>query len=231
MDKHYTFHAIIFISALLCTSASHSETILLEKYQFHESYSENVKISGSVRTGVMYHTTSKYALPDALYIDIGNKDDASLCVKMVSVDGRYGAKFEYPLDGKTVGLTRFQVPTQLEDIFTSYKSNNIAVMAELKSPECKGKSKQILPASWGLPEKQILRVFLNSGVNSTYIKLYPLNGSSLKQTCNHVKAERGIAFDTECTIARPQQYILSKTTIIRKNFDNHFKPIKLKISK
>ena len=221
--------ALLFcFCCILLTTTATAETIRLNQDQFRESYTEEVNISGAVRTGVMYATSSKHAMPDSLYIDLGKGSDQILCVKMISVDGRYGADFEYSLTSNISGLTRFQLPTTFKDVVTGYSAEQIAVLAEIK-PACKSKSIQILPASWGSPKPDTLKVFLNSGVDTTYLKLYLQKGGSKKQPCQAVKAERGTAYDTACSISDPGSYDLSKTKVIRKNFDNIFKPIKLRI--
>jgi len=205
-----------------------ANTIRLDQNQFREFFTEDVNISGSVRTGVMYQSSSQFVKPDALFIDIGTKLNQMLCVKMISVDGRYGANFQYEITGKIRGVTRFQLPTQLHEIVTGYTPEQIAVLAEIK-PACKGKSKHIVPASWDKPENDSINVFLNSGGSTTYLKLYLLEGGSKKSPCQPIKADRGTAYDKECQITDPQRYELSKTKIIRTNFDSYFKPLKLKI--
>ena len=207
-----------------------AETIQLDKLQFRESFAENVNISGSVRAGVMYRSNLPNATPDSLYIDIGSKSNQILCARILSVDGKYGADIDYQLTGNRSGFTQFQLPTIMHDVVTSYTPNQLAVLAEIK-PRCKSRKGHIVPASWGKPlvTSGIVKVFLNSGANNTFLKLYKHGGGSKKLSCNPIEAERNTAYDTECSIKNVEIYDLGKTKIIRTNFGNHSRPLRLQI--
>lgn len=217
----------ILMSVLIVANA---ETILLdEKNHFRESYAENVNISGSVRVGVMYGSSELKVTPDSLYINIGLMVDQMLCVKMLSVDGQYGADFSYQLTGNVSGRNRFQIPTKLRDVLTGYAPDQLVVLAEIKS-KCKGRSGVIVPALWGgQTQDTVVKVYLNSGVSKTVLKLYKNEGGSKKLECGSIKAVINTAYDTECSIVNISSYNLEKTKIIRTHFGNYSKPVKLKI--
>lgn len=224
----HTFSRLLLLSILVVLNAVNAETIQLDINQFSESFSKKVNVSGSVRAGVMYSSSAEYVMPNSLYIDIGSKTDQLLCVKMLSVDGQYGADFTYKLTGKISGNTEFQLPTKLQNVVTSYAPNQLAVLAEIK-PVCKKKGGYIVPASWGKPILDTVKVYLNSGVNTTFLKLYKIDGSSQKVLCTPVKNERNTAYDTECNIEDVSSYNLEETKILRKNYGNHSRPIELRI--
>jgi len=181
-----------------------------------------------VRAGVMYDSSADYVTPTSLYIDVDSKTDQMLCVKMLSVDGKYGADFTYQLTRNISGAIQFKLPTELQNIVTSYTPDQLAVLAEIK-PKCKMKGGYIVPASWGGHIQNTLKVYLNSGVSATSLKLYKVDGGRHKISCGPIENKRNTAYDTECHINDSSIYNLEKTKIIRTNFGNHSKPIKLKI--
>jgi hypothetical protein len=233
-DSWYMIHVKhsteLFILLTLFTIPSlYAEAIKLNQSQFWESYSQSVNISGSVRAGVMYDSPADHVIPDLLYLDISTKSDQLLCVSMVSVDGQYGAKFTYQLSDKIHGLTPFQLPTKLREVMIAYTPEQIAVLSEIK-PVCKGKSGHIIPASWGKPSVNTVKVYLNSGISRTTLKLYKFSGGKIKLKCLPMQSDKNnTAYDTECIITNAGDYDLSKTKILRSNFGNHSRPIKLNI--
>ena len=221
--------ALMILSVSTMFNTVNAETIqITNDHQFSESFSENVSISGSVRVGVMYSSSSRYVTPDSLYIDIGLKSDQILCVKMLSVDGQYEADFAYPLAGNISGRIHFELPTRFQDVVATYTPDQLAVLAEIKSV-CKGGGGRIVPASWGEPIPGDVKVYLNSGVNKTFLKLYKANGSSDKISCSPIQSGKSTAYDTVCIIPGAGSYNLERTKIIRINFGNYSKPVKLKI--
>jgi len=227
-----TFLVFLIVKSLFSTSVAFADTVILDKdiNQFRESFTQSVNISGSVRAGVMYSSSLKNVQLDSLFIDIGAKAmmDKMLCVKMLSVDGQYGADFTYELKGKLRGLNRFKLPSTLQDKVSVYSPDQLAVLAEVK-PVCKGRGGHIVPALWSNKKDDSLNVYLNSGVSKTSLKLYKIKGGSTKIICKPVKAERNTAFDTKCRIDNTEEYKLDKTKILRTNFGNHSRPIKLPI--
>jgi len=220
----------IALSTLIVLDAVKADTIQLDKTQFHESFTRNVNISGSVRAGVMYGSSLSKVQPDSLYIDIGSKviSDKLLCVKLLSVDGQYGADFTYKLAGKLKGLNNFKFPTTYIDEVSQYAPDHLAVLAEIK-PACKGRSGNIVPALWSDKKDDVIKVYLNSGVSNTFLKLYKNDGGSKKVSCQAVKAEKNTAFDTQCDIRDSSSFKLEKTKILRSHFGSHSRPIKLPI--
>lgn len=220
---------LFFLITLLSLPSFAEEAIKLDQNQFREFYSQSVKISGSVRTGVMYDSPADHVVPELLYIDIPTKSDQFLCVNMVSVDGQYGAKFTYQLSKNIHGLTPFELPTEKEGVMMAYTPTQLAVLAEIK-PTCKGKSGHIVPASWGVPHSDTVKVYLNSGISKTTLILINLSGEKDKFPCHPFKSDKNnTAYDTECIIDRAGKFDLSKSKILRRNFGNRFRPIKLNI--
>lgn len=202
-------------------------TIHLPKQNFHESYVNEVNISGAVRAGVMFESNARKVNLENLFIDVGDHSDLELEVKLISICGRYEAKFKYKLDKTTRGWTRFNLPTDMANIISGFNPEQLVVLAKIRG----GSSKSIIvPASWGKPATNRLKVFLNSGVSSTTLKLYGSNGNSDKIKCREIKNKTNIAYDTVCSVKDIGQYRMSKTKIIRRNYDNFFKPVRLPIS-
>lgn len=234
----------IILSTIAAANTVNANPIKLEK--INESYNKNVTISGPVRAGVMYSSSSPNVNPDQLWIDISSLNDISsgdskvgqkLCVNMLSADGQYSASFNYQLTGNnndSDSTEPFKVPTSYSGVVEKYAPNQLAVLAEVK-PDCigenQGKTKQIIPVTWGTRDKpNTLHVYLNSRSSKTYLKLYSTEGGSEKIACDPVKFETTTAYNMECNISNISNYNLEKTKIIRTNFGNRFKIIKLPIS-
>lgn len=214
----------VFSLARVCDAG----TVVLVKEQFKETYTNEVKISGAVRAGVMHASSIPAVVPEALYINLGSNSGSRLEVNIISFDGRYEAKFNYLVEKGVTGLTRFKLPTRLTKVISSYAPRQLAVLAKLKT---NGNDKRgaIIPATWGIPNPEHLTVLLNSGVSKTLLKLYRPGGGKENLECRKFIGGGATAYDTECVVENYKQYNMAKTKIIRKNFDSFFKPIKLKI--
>lgn len=213
--------------SLLVSQTALARDVKLVSNQFQESYINEVQISGAVRAGVMFDSKIQHVAPQELYIDLGDNDGAMLSVKMISIDGRYEAGFDYLLGSGVTGLTRFDIPTKMANILSRFSPGQLAVLARLKY---KDRAKPIIvPATWGKPESKEIRIFLNSGVSQTLLKLYHKGGGSQKLVCKKIDTTTGTAYDTECVVEDYTPFDMKKTKIIRKNFDSFFKPLKLNI--
>lgn len=96
-----------------------------------------------------------------MFVDIGNNPGATLCVNIISIDGRYEADFEYPIKKENHGLIQFSLPTSKGDVVESYAPDHLAVLAEVKK-NCRHKKTRFAPAAWGRPDNNnTVKVFLN----------------------------------------------------------------------
>ena len=213
---------------ILLFSSADASPVQLNKNDFHERYIENVNISGSVRAGVMFQSAASQVKPAELFVDIGTNSGSTLCVRIISIDGHYEADFEYAITKENQGLVQFDLPTSKGDVVESYAPDHLAVLAEVKK-ECSQKKAHFAPAAWGRPDNNTVKVFLNSGVEKTLLKIKNKEGKYIKQKCNKLKHEKLTAYDVECVISNAIEYDLSTTKVLRKNFDNFIKPIKLNI--
>lgn len=220
---------VVLFSIIILPAYCMAGDVELLPGQFQESYIKEVNISGSVRAGVMFESKSEVAGPEDLHIYLSDKNPSILEVKMISIDGRYEADFNYPVKNEETGITKFKLPTKMAHIISHYPPDQLAVLARLKKPENSSKG-EIVPATWGKPESKNLKIFLNSGVSTTLLKLYRTDGSTEKIVCKKIDADNVTAYDTECRVNEAGQYEMSKTKIIRKNFDSYFKPVKLNIN-
>ena len=215
---------------MLLFSSAGAGPVQLNKNDFHERYIENVNISGSIRAGVMFQSAASQVKPSELFVDIGTNPGATLCVRIISIDGHYEADFEYPIKKENQGLIQFALPTSKGDVVGSYAPDHLAVLAEVKK-DCRQKKARFAPAAWGRPDNNTVKVFLNSGVEKTLLKIKNKEGKYKKLKCGKMKHEKLTAYDVQCVISNAAEYDLSTTRVLRKNFDNFIKPIKLNIQK
>jgi len=215
---------------MLLISYAGADPVQLSKNDFHERYIENVNISGSIRAGVMFQSAASQVKPEELFVDIGTNPGATLCVRIISIDGQYEADFEYPIKKENQGLIQFTLPTSKGDVVASYAPDHLAVLAEVKK-DCSQKKARFAPAAWGRPDNNTVKVFLNSGVEKTLLKIKNKEGKYIKLNCSKMQYEKLTAYDVECVISNAAEYDLSTTKVLRKNFDNFIKPIKLDIQK
>lgn len=205
-----------------------ADIITINHGQFKETFTESVNISGIVRIGVMYGSPLNNTDLDSLFIDLGQNKKGLLCASITSIDGQYKAAFKLKLKEQWKGISRFKLPSQYHQRISHYSPNHVAVMAEIK-PKCKGKTHQIVPASWGPPNTETIHVFINSGGFNSILKLYKLNGDREKIKCHDINTNKKTAFNTECTISKPIRYQMEKSTLFRSRNNNRSKPIKLPI--
>ena len=95
---------------MLLFSSAGAGPVQLNKNDFHERYIENVNISGSIRAGVMFQSAASQVKPSELFVDIGTNPGATLCVRIISIDGHYEADFEYPIKKENQGLIQHLIP-------------------------------------------------------------------------------------------------------------------------
>ena len=215
---------ILFFISSFC----YADSITVSSNELSESYTEEVKVSGEVRAGLMISAASTKVRPDSLYIDLGDGSYENICVIMRSIDGKYESRFSKQLSKDLSGLTQFILESEYQNIFSNYSPDTIAILVNTSS-KCKGKLVGALPAVWGKPADNSLKVFLNSGLYQTKLKLYKPDGTKEKIPCTQIENDKKVAYDTQCQIISPEIYDLTKTKILRKNFGNVLKPIALPI--
>lgn len=68
-------------------------------------------------------------------------------------------------------------------------------------------------------------------MEKTLLKIKNNKGKYKKLKCIKIKNDNLTAYDVECVISNAAEYDLSTTKVLRENFDNFIKPIKLDIQK
>ena len=220
----------ILLSFLISFSAV-ADVIMTVKLQ-NEVYDKNVKVSGEVRSGVMFegHGTSKVTLPPQfLYLNIGKNGFKTICGKLISVNGQYEATFSTTGLSHSNGIVQLKLDSKFDKLINEYPHTDLSVLTYEGFKSCK-KVGRIIPASWSNDTAQELIVYLNSGQFNTNLLIYSKTRKKPAVIpCRKIDGDGKIAYDTACTIKLENNLDLSKTKIKRSNGDNYAKLIKLPI--
>lgn len=185
-------------------SPAHAGTITFDRSQLREDYSNEVAVSGEVRVGVVWGSTSgpTETAPLSLHVRLPERGPRRLCVRLTSRDGRYRAEGSVLLTDDQKGDTVVALPTRYGDHLSKKRDETyLAPMVTLGDDEhCRGKVQAILAAHWGDSDPGgKITVLVNSGGLATSLSYSAPQGRGRKE-CQALKGTQLLAFDTACEL-------------------------------
>jgi hypothetical protein len=170
---------------------------------FSEHSTDTVRVaSPGVRVGLMA------AEPDApldartFALFVPGPSTRTLCARITSQDGRYGARLEvrptYPLQGRV----RISLPTRMTPLLSGYRTREVAILAWV-ADDCTTREDYFVVATWNAAAPTGLVLLLNAR-ESTRVVL-PVPGDSLPEVigCPELDDARTVAFNRACLIPAP----------------------------
>jgi hypothetical protein len=171
------------------------------KDEINETYLDEAPVSGRVVAGVLL--TGAVAGDALLRLALPvSAAGSSICVKVMSRDGRYWAEntFALPNDFGTA-----PVPLEYPTVYETYLKNlHFGELAILGSPGTCGETENdelylsAVHASGNAKQKVI--VLINSGRSDTYIAVKNIPAFKRPARCKMIEEGRRTGFDTECQI-------------------------------
>lgn len=210
------------LAALLCGQsnalAQNQRKIVLTDNQFKESYLEKVTVSGGIRAGFMYRSPLERVDVHQLFIYLHRdleEQDATLCVNMVSRDGRYTASWNYGLGKQPAGAIKVDLPSKYDEQLSAYPPDALVVLAAIGKENCASQNAKYIPASWGQVQDSDYILYVNSGNTDTVIGI---PGHTERIPCAKINAESVIAYDTKCTVSKEILAEPKSIYLVRNNF-------------
>ncbi|MDH5546227.1 MAG: hypothetical protein OEZ43_11590 [Gammaproteobacteria bacterium] len=197
-----------------------------------EQFIEEVKVSGRTESGIMYKTRYDKANLEALYVDVPLKSNGSVCVDIVSIDGKYKGYFEHTLTGNDELAVGFDVSSKHKDRLANYHPDHLVVLAQIQN-NCADRKKtpNYVLSSWGFPLREAVNVYLNKGGSSVKAMLQVKNnsGKAKKFKCQKIKDARPVVYDAICTVDDVKQYNLATLRFVTKRMGEILRNGDLKI--
>lgn len=223
MRKTYIVIGSLLAGLLLGSSAilaQQPRKIVLSENQFRESFLEKVTVSGGIRAGFMYKSPLEHVDVHKLFIylhrDLADPD-ATLCVNMVSRDGRYAASWQYALGNQPAGAINVDLPSKYQDQVASYAPDALVVLAGIAKQNCAAPDLKYIPASWGETPPADYILYVNSGNTDTVIGI---PGHTERIPCTKIAADSTIAYDTRCVVGKEILTEPKSIFLVRNNFGN-----------
>lgn len=172
----------------------------LKNHPFQESYQDQVPVSGRVIAGIILSgpvATARLAL-----IPPESAAGTSVCVQVMSRDGRYWAKNTFDLPPR-IGATpvALEYPSQHQDFLLAVAPDQLAVLGS--AGECDSIDRDTLFLS-SVPtdtaEDIRVKVLVNSGRSDTYIAITNDAGKRRPTRCQAIEDGRRTGYDTLCSI-------------------------------
>lgn len=184
-----------------------------------EQFVEQVKVSGRTESGIMYKSVDEKADLGALYVDVTPKAHGSICVDIVSVDGKYKGYFEYRLKGGEKQAVRFDITSKHRERLSSYDPNQLVVLSQIQDrcEDRKEKPNYVL-SSWGVPLYDSINIYASKSGSDVkaMLKVKNKQGKVKRFKCHKVKNGRTVVFDSICTIKGIEQYNLASLRFVAK---------------
>ena len=199
----------------------------------HETFHEEAPVSGRVVTGLMLAGSGGSArlalLPPAAVAG------GSVCVQVVSRDGRYWAENTFVLPPAVGGQpVLLAYPSAHRDLLRTLGEDELALLAY--QGECGRRGgRQLLLSARSPADTPPGRVwiFVNSGRTDTYVQVKNDAGARRPSRCRRIRQGRRTAFDTVCTVELPKPEAVAgplEVRILRRRYERMLPPTELVIA-
>lgn len=203
----------------------------LKSNPFNERYMDNVPVSGMVLLGVgPIGVRSKDAF--AIYLPPNTKAD-SVCVQMLTRDGRYWSKNEYVLSSEQTqgGYVQLDYQGNYKGTILQQDEKDLAALAYLGSCQSPVDYKNILVAGVvtnNPSQADRYLALINSGRSDVSIRVKTQDGRSTIVRCNRIEEGKRTGFDTSCELDGLGDGDV-ELQIARRQFDRVMPPVSFKL--
>lgn len=134
-----------------------------------ERWLTNVPVSGGIRVGFVALGTTASFDPDSFTVFLPADPAPFVCIELSSQDGRYSAKLERSVRGRSSGPFTVHRQSRYRSEVSAYPSAELAILAQL-GDECDRPAGPYVLASWdAAPRRDTTVVFLNSRVPTSIV--------------------------------------------------------------
>lgn len=231
---YFLFATICAISAT--AGAADEVTAKFQGKAFLETYREQAPVSGNVVAGLSLVGFGPGANPISLLVP-DRLAGQSVCVQVVSRDGRYWSQNTFALPARLASSTvDLEYPSDYTDYLTSLSADQLAV--RVARGEC-GKEQPRSPLIASAPtssaaaaQKKLL-VYVNAGRADTYLVAGDGRTSPSRRRCRLIEQGRRTSFDTVCIVElgvfQPLPDTLS-IRLLRRRYERAFPPTEFSVS-
>ncbi|HKL25336.1 MAG TPA: hypothetical protein VJ910_03835 [Desulfuromonadales bacterium] len=200
MRKAFLLLTIVAVSTFSAVPCPAQEPLAELKHRpFQESFQDEAPVSGRVVAGVLL--TGSAADQALSLAPPRTAAGSSICIQVLSRDGRYWAENTFELPGTMgTGPVRLEYPSQHRSFLQQLGFGELAILGT--AGECGASTGTNLYLAGTMPEpgKASASVFVNSGRADTYIAIKNLPDSRRPTRCRTIEEGRRTGFDTICPI-------------------------------
>jgi len=193
-----------------------------------ERYTSQVQVgSTGVSVGLMTGSAEPSADPVRLSVYLPPSGADSLCIHLVSRDGRYEGRFRFPRP-RHAGRLTLRLPTRQADRLRAYGPERLAALAHV-SPTCSLAKELYVLSEWGTtPSPHRLRLLLNP--EPAHTVNIEVAGDSIPKPCARIDATGTTAFDHVCVVdVSPAISGEHQLRVLQRYFDRFLAPVPLRV--
>lgn len=173
----------------------------LKELPLKESYRDEAPVSGRVIAGV---TITGVVAAGLAVVPPASANGASICVHIMSRDGRYWSENTFELPTAVGGATPvvLDYPTKHREFLKQQKGNDLAVLGS--AGECANTDLNTVFLSStgsGTDEEASVNIFVNSSRADTFVAIGNVETKRRPARCQEIQEGRRTGFDTICKIS------------------------------
>jgi len=151
-----------------------------------ESLAEHTPVGRTSVPGIMARVGDAPVSPEIFFVQLPAGASGRICVQLLSKDGRYQARLEYPAQRNGNRELALDLPSNHRDELKKYSEVELAIRAVLR-PDCHQAGGTSVLASWtaGPPDSQFV-VLLNSDFATWVVRLASDGRVADRVTCQEL---------------------------------------------
>lgn len=223
----------LLLSGLLWLGQIRAEEVIatLKSSDFHETFVDEVPVSGQVVVGIGIARAEDSVHSDqlAVFLPKGGPGEG-ICVQAISRDGRYWSKNAFDLpELAAASFVTLDYPTRYLAEISALSPDDFAVLAS--AGDCQRvTNEELFIADWMPLDNSNpgqVKVFINSGRSDSFISALTLEGKRFQRSrCRRLLEGRRTGYDTICELdlaSLPPQKI--RIEILRRKYDRTLPPV------
>lgn len=201
---------------LICFVGLNAQIVPINMNDDWETWTENIKVSGETRVGLIDDYYSKNFIEDHFNVYIPRICSDRVCVQISSRDGRYSADLIYDVSDVCGGEVLFSFPTNYKRKLRQFETEDISILASCIG-NCEDDKELFLISNWLSPEKSdSIKILINSQVSANFIIEDTLRKTSKEFYFYPIKKEGNRSFNQISIIHKSELSAGSNCKIIQK---------------
>lgn len=196
------FTARIFVSVVAVVSTlfgyNRTQTRPLQPVsEWQEHYSRTSQVSGTTIRGIMSGDQEARATPGIVSLRLPSSGAQSICVKVVSRDGRFHASATFRPTPRTSGDINLEGPRNRR--IRRYSTKDLVVLAEA-GLSCDDRQRRQIPAVWGRRyQTGDVYIYINAR-QYTSIAWRGQGGEQIREMCREIEDFANVTYNRVCRL-------------------------------